>query len=490
MLCGYAHLAEKFGLHTVTLIQPAQASSSVSKLIRTQGQILVPVRMAPLEDDVFGHLSFAIKHEGTNLEILSQALPKIEAAVLQAAVDAAPSSAIARKLAWLWEEFTARRLRYDRPAGAYSRLFDPKLYFTGPEVQIPRWRVIYNGLGPISYCPVVRRVPGLSEEEIDKTFERLHKQMASISPTLLKRAVDWAYLSETRSSFAIEKEPPSGSKAQRFMQLLKNVELFEHLDEDKLCEIQNRIVSSPFSQAMTYRSEQNWLSNSGAFGVRRVAYLPPPPEMLEDLMHGWLELANTKGTQINPLIAASAASFGFVYLHPFLDGNGRLSRFLVHHQLHKARALPEKHVLPVSAAMLKHEHAYLDALEVFSAPSRDLWDVLQIDRDDYEFTFKATSAVYRYWDATKQTEFLFAMIREAINTFLPEEINFLQKYDRVYRAMNERFDVVQKDLDMLVAAGISAGRISQNLKKKYKYRVPEGFFEALESELSAEQKGR
>ena len=82
------------------------------------------------------------------------------------------------------------------------------------------------------------------------------------------------------------------------------------------------------------------------------------------------------------------------------------------------------------------------------------------------------------------------MIREAINTFLPEEINFLQKYDRVYRAMNERFDVVQKDLDVLVAAGISAGRISQNLKKKYQYRVPEGFFEALESELSAEQKGR
>ena len=77
------------------------------------------------------------------------------------------------------------------------------------------------------------------------------------------------------------------------------------------------------------------------------------------------------------------------------------------------------------------------------------------------------------------------MIREAIDTFLPEEIDFLRKYDRIYRVLNDRFDVVQKDLDLLVAAGISTGRVSQNLKKKYLYRVPEGFFEALEQEIDS-----
>ncbi len=486
MQCGYSHLAEKFGLTVLTLFCTAQASSSVSKLIRTENQILVPSRMAPQEDDVFGHLSFAVKHEGTNLEVLSQVLPKVEAEVLQKAVDAAPGSAIARKLAWLWEEFTGRRLRYEQAAGAYCPLFDPKLYFTGPEVQIPRWRVLYNGLGPISYCPVVRRAPGLSEEDIRATFKQLHEQMASVPSTLLQRAVEWAYLSETRSSFEIEREPASGSKAQRFMNLLKNLELFEKLDEDKLCDIQNRIVSSPFAQAVTYRTEQNWLANSGAFGVRRVAYIPPPADMLDDLMEGWLVLANADGSKINPLVAAAVTSFGFVYLHPFLDGNGRLSRFLVHHQLNKAKVLPEKHVVPVSAAMLKHEQSYLQALEAFSTAVRDLWDVVQIDQGNFDFQFKGSGAVYRYWDATEQSKFLFAMIREAVDTFLPQEINFLKQYDRIYRAMNDRFDVVQKDLDLLVAAGISAGRISQNLKKKYHYRVPEGFFEALESELSAQ----
>lgn len=269
------------------------------------------------------------------------------------------------------------------------------------------------------------------------------------------------------------------------MNLLRNVELFEQLDEDKLCDIQNRIVSSPYSQAVTYRSEQNWLANAGAAGVRRITYLPPPPEILEELMKGWLVLANTDGNKINPLIAAAVTSFGFVYLHPFMDGNGRLSRFLVHHQLHKGKILPAKHILPVSAAMLKNEHMYLQALETFSAPSRDLWDILQIDQNNFDFKFKGPTAIYRYWDATEQSKFLFAMIREAIDTFLPEEIDFLRKYDRIYRVLNDRFDVVQKDLDLLVAAGISTGRVSQNLKKKYLYRVPEGFFEALEQEIDS-----
>lgn len=485
MQCGYAYLATKFNLSSLSLVSEAEASAGVNKLIRTENKILVPPRMAPEEKDIFGHLSFAIKHEGTNLEILSQLLPKLDASILQTAVDAAPGSAIMRKLAWLWEEFSGRQLRYEQAAGAYSPLFDPDRYFTGPEIPIPRWRITYNGLGPLTYCPIVRKVPELSEDAIAATFKKLHEQLSTVPPTLLQRAVEWAYLSETRSSFEIEKEAPSGSKAQRFMNLLRNVELFEQLDEDKLCDIQNRIVSSPYSQAVTYRSEQNWLANAGAAGVRRITYLPPPPEILDELMKGWLVLANTDGSTINPLVAAAVTSFGFVYLHPFMDGNGRLSRFLVHHQLHKGKILPAKHILPVSAAMLKNEHLYLQALETFSAPSRDLWDILQIDQNNFDFKFSGSTAIYRYWDATEQSKFLFAMIREAIDTFLPEEIDFLRKYDRIYRVLNDRFDVVQKDLDLLVAAGISTGRVSQNLKKKYLYRVPEGFFEALEQEIDS-----
>lgn len=114
-------------------------------------------------------------------------------------------------------------------------------------------------------------------------FAELDRHFSSVPSQLLQRAADWAYLSETRSSFEIEKEAPNGSKAERFVALLKNAGSFDRLDEDSLCEIQNRIVSTVYSQAVSYRTEQNWLANTTGAGFRRITYVPPPPEMLDDL---------------------------------------------------------------------------------------------------------------------------------------------------------------------------------------------------------------
>lgn len=484
--CGYVYLMEKFNIRCLSLTSKAEISTGVNKLVRLSGQLLVPPRMVPAPEDVLGHLVFAMKHEGVNLELLTQVLPSVAAEVLQKAVDNTPSSAVIRKLAWLWEEFTQRRLRYEKAVGRYTELFDSAEYFTGEKQAISRWRVVYNGLGPLAYCPVVRRTEKLSEERIQATFVALTKQLSAMPPVLLQRAVEWAYLSETRSSFEIEREAPSGSRAGRFMTLLKEVGNFATLDEERLCRIQNLIVSSDYVQAVCWRTEQNWLAHAGSAGVRRVTYVPPAPEWLDDLMAGFLRLANSSAGSISPLIAAGVVSFGFVFLHPFMDGNGRLSRFLIHQQLFRGGVLPQNTVLPVSAMMLEHEYEYLQALAAFSAPCRELWDVMQVGEVEYDFRFKGSQASYRYWDATAQCEFLFDMIREAVETYLPGEIRFLERYDRITRHLNERFDVVQKDLDVLVAAGISVGRVSTNLWKKYRYKVPDGFFEALEAALQEE----
>ena len=484
--CGYVYLMEKFNIRCLSLTSKAEISTGVNKLVRLSEQLLVPPRMVPAPEDVLGHLVFAMKHEGVNLELLTQVLPSVAAEVLQKAVDNTPSSAVIRKLAWLWEEFTQRRLRYEKAVGRYTELFDSAEYFTGEKQTISRWRVVYNGLGSLAYCPVVRRTEKLSEERIQATFAALTKQLSAMSPVLLQRAVEWAYLSESRNSFEIEQEAPSGSKTERFMALLKRVEKFQTLNEEVLCRVQNAIVSSACVRATGWRTEQTWLAQAGTAGVRCVTYVPPAPEWLDDLMAGFLCLANSSAGSISPLIAAGVVSFGFVFLHPFMDGNGRLSRFLIHQQLFRGGVLPQNTVLPVSAMMLEHEYEYLQALAAFSAPCRELWDVMQVGEAEYDFRFKGSQASYRYWDATAQCEFLFDMIREAVETYLPGEIRFLERYDRITRHLNERFDVVQKDLDVLVAAGISVGRVSTNQRKKYRYKVPDGFFEALEAALQEE----
>ena len=64
MFCGYAYLAEKFDIRCLSLAERAEGAPAVNKLVRLPGQLLVPSRMVPDPEDVWGHLVFALKHEG------------------------------------------------------------------------------------------------------------------------------------------------------------------------------------------------------------------------------------------------------------------------------------------------------------------------------------------------------------------------------------------------------------------------------------------
>ena len=53
------------------------------------------------------------------------------------------------------------------------------------------------------------------------------------------------------------------------------------------------------------------------------------------------------------VIHAAAIGYGFVFLHPFEDGNGRIHRFLIHNILARRGFTPADVMAPVSATMLK-----------------------------------------------------------------------------------------------------------------------------------------
>jgi len=84
-----------------------------------------------------------------------------------------------------------------------------------------------------------------------------------------------------------------------------------------------------------------------------------------------MRFANHSARQVDPLVAAAVVAFGFVFLHPFMDGNGRLSRFLIHQTLCHSGALQNGLLLPVSVAMKHEESGYLEALKGFSKPARE-----------------------------------------------------------------------------------------------------------------------
>src|SRR5258708_31266108 len=86
-------------------------------------------------------------------------------------------------------------------------------------------------------------------------------------------------------------------------------------------------------------------------------------------MAGWMQMMGRllqAGSGVHPVCLAAAGGFGFVFVHPFIDGNGRIHRFLVHSVLAKRAFTPQGVLFPVSSAMLRDMAAYDRVLECFS----------------------------------------------------------------------------------------------------------------------------
>jgi hypothetical protein len=99
------------------------------------------------------------------------------------------------------------------------------------------------------------------------------------------------------------------------------------------------------------------------------------PQLMDELM----AFANTAPRHVDPVVAAAVASFGFVFIHPFMDGNGRLSRFVFHQALCRSGRLDKGLLLPVSVAMKRNEEEYLAVLQRYSRLARERWSVKWID---------------------------------------------------------------------------------------------------------------
>jgi hypothetical protein len=477
---GYGYLLEALKLVALPLRCPAQVRP-VTRLTRIGNTLSVPQAMAPTEGDYLGHVLFAIKHEGINLGVLAQALPKIPAEVFEAALASAPNGIYLRKACFLHEAFTGVQIAQPKPvAGKFIPLFDPERYVTGPAQRNSRWRVEFNGIGNLNYCATVERTAEIEELLGHDILGRARAFIQSLPPVMMDRAINWAYLHETRDSFAIEREAASEEKARRFIHLLRQAHDRQPLSEDYLVGLQNAAVSNPLDLAAAFRHEQNYLSN-GSRGAAGVTYLPPPPELCRELMDELMTFANNAASGIDPLVAAGVISFGFVLLHPFMDGNGRLSRFLIHHCLCRAGALENGLLLPVSVAMKREEKRYLDALQDFSRAAREFWEVRWLDAESLTFEFVGHPAIYRYWDATMGVAFILEMARRALEVELHEETLFLARYDAVYKVVDERYDVRGSDLANLVMMCLSNnGVVSQNRRRQFQYTVPEQVFDYIE----------
>jgi hypothetical protein len=184
------------------------------------------------------------------------------------------------------------------------------------------------------------------------------------------------------------------------------------------------------------------------------------------LISGLLE-ANDRMREdgIDPVLKATATAFGFVYIHPFADGNGRMHRCLIHHVLAERKFAPPGMVFPVSSVMLDRIDNYRSTLQGHSGPLMPFIEWRPTLSRNVE-VLNDTADLYRYFDCTEEAEFLYSCVRRTVEEDLPREIEYLRRHDEaIHRIMDavEMPDRLAENLVMFIRQ--NKGSLSKNRRE-------------------------
>jgi Fic family protein len=452
-LAGYAYVLEKLAITGIpNWHRSAVATSGTHSVTRQDGFVDEVFRAQYWPGETIGaHLEFALKYDGVNLALLAKIFEKVAMQELVEFIKSKPTGKYVRRIWFFYEFLTEKRLPIDdMTTSNYVDALEAKDYYTVQKGErSPRHRVVNNLLGPRTFCPVVRKTERLLELDSASLQKRCEEIVTDYPPQLLRRALAYLYNKETKSSFEIERITSNASRTEKFIASLQLAEKEDFCEKARLIELQNRIVDPRFRDS-DYRLSQNYVGQSIAYQKEIIHYICPKPDDLPSLMEGLLAShARMKTGGIPPVVHAAVIAYGFVFLHPFEDGNGRVHRFLIHNILSMQNMVPRGLMFPVSAVMLKNPDAYDRSLEAFSRP---LLQVIDYSMDAMgRMTVESESACwYSYMDMTAQAEALSEFILKTIEEELVQELNFLANYDTTKQAIQNIIDMPDRLIDLFI----------------------------------------
>lgn len=462
---GYGALIERYEL-AVPLPLTLFAIGERHRVFGSEGWRLLTPRHAP-NPTLEGHLTFALKYEGLDLAVLKRLFDAVGSADIASVVRNAPTGGYARRIWFLYEWLTGEYLDLpDAKAGRYVPVVDPDRQWAVAGENSPRHRVRNNLPGTPAFCPLVFRTEALDRFVTLNLEGRARDAIADIPRDILARTAAFLLMKDSRSSYAIEGESPPQDRIQRWGRAIGEAGR-RALDIDELVRLQRIVIGNERFIRLGLRSEGGFVGEHD-----RDTQMPLPghvsarPEDLSSLMEGLVAFDHGPARQLDPIIAAAVLAFGFVYIHPFADGNGRVHRYLIHHGLAQRGFNPPGVVFPVSAAILDQIDEYGRVLESYSARLLPLieWEPTP---DFNVHVLNDTADFYRYFDATPHAEFLFACVRRTIEEDLPEEADFLRRYDQFRRRLTARIEMPDRLVDLLFRfLRQNDGRLSQRAMER------------------------
>src|SRR5690606_12393895 len=253
---------------------------------------------------------------------------------------------------------------------------------------------------------------------------------------IIRRTAAFLLLKDSKASFAIEGEYPPNLRARNWGKAIGQAGK-KQLTIEELERLQDIVIGTKKLKNMGLRMQEGFIGEHD-----RETFSPLPDHIsakskdLPSLMKGLLDTNKLLQESVyDPVLAAATIAFGFVFIHPFSDGNGRIHRYIIHHILTRMGYTKRGMIFPVSAAILNRIDEYQSILESYSSQRIDLveWEPTA---DHNVKILNNTIDLYRYYDLTKQVEFLYECVEETIEQIIPEELDYLEKYDRVTKYIN------------------------------------------------------
>lgn len=148
---------------------------------------------------------------------------------------------------------------------------------------------------------------------------------------------------------------------------------------------------------------------SGAMGKEKIHYEAPQPNLVESEMANFLDWLNNDHISIDPVLKAAIAHFGFITIHPFDDGNGRIASAITDMLLARSDNTSQK-FYSVSNQILEERKVYYDILEKTQRGDGDitnwlLWFLSCLERAliNTEKILEPTIIKAKFWEQHSQT---------------------------------------------------------------------------------------
>ncbi|MGB3394408.1 MAG: Fic family protein [Stenotrophomonas sp.] len=433
------------------------------------------------------HLQFHLRHEVPHLEFLSRLFAQTGPDFVQAWIAAEPTGQYARRAAFLYEWLTGDLLQVpERLGGNYVDAIDAAKMVAASldrATKVQRWRVNDNLPGTRDFCPMVVKneaVVRAAELDVSALFGELTDEFGE---DLLMRAAAWMTLRESRASFAIEGEADQATRVQRFADVMarRTGQGEWPLTDTALAELQREILGER-TTLVRFGIRQSPVFVGEVVRYQEVVHYVAPvaedvPAMLEGLR---VFLERTRGQ--SSVMRSAVASFGFVYIHPLADGNGRVHRFLINDVLRRDEVIPDPVILPVSAVItddVGERRGYERVLDQMSKPLMQgvreyvTFEPVQTTYPDgvvSNFAFSGAEQarpLWRYPDLGPHVAFLSNILARTLTEQMREESRYLRRHTRARAALKEIVEMPDQQADrVLRSIEQNRGELSNVLAKE------------------------